>query len=247
MSRVPSSIRRSWIAPLALAGILAAGAAIAGTDVGSINFTVGRKSFTSDWYLGPRIADATGQAPDPGRAGQPALGIELTWGRQGWPASIALDVLHSYDDGITHVPGFFTAPAFDQRLRASTIEIGLGARRAWTIKGFSPYIGAGGSWVRSNVLVEISDPSESQFGAAIASARSRESAFGFWAGGGIYRRIGPRFQLGLAGRYSRAMLPEHDLFLDGVSPPFAAASIAELDGGGQTIHLVVGWSFPSRK
>ena len=241
MSCVLQSAFRAALTSLVLTGALGAGVAFAGTDVGSINFTLGRKSLTSDWSPGPPRADSTS------RVGQPALGIELTWGRQGWPAMVALDVLHSYDDGITHVRQFFTIPAFDQRVRLSTLEIGLGVRRAWTVLGFSPYLGAGGSWVRGKVLVEISDPNAGQFGAPLASARSHESAFGFWAGGGIYRRLGPRFQVGLAGRYSKATLPETDLILDDFTPPLAIARVRELDGGGRHINLVVGWSFPSRK
>lgn len=251
MSRVPSSVVRAFLTTLVLTGALGAGAgaAFAGTDVGSINFILGRKSFTNDWNLGPPTVDSTA------RVGQPALGVELTWGRQGWPAMVALDVLHSYDDGIIHVPQSFiiiegildTIPAYDLRLRASTLEIGLGVRRAWNILGLSPYLGAGGSWVRGNAVVEKSDPNTGQFGAPLASARSRESAFGFWAGGGIYRRIGPRFQIGLAGRYSRAILPKTNFILGGTTAPPAVGTVPDLYDGGRHINLVVGWSFPSRK
>ncbi len=241
MSRVPSSVVRAVLISLVLAGALGAGAgaAFAGTDVGSINFIIGRKNITGDTlFVGP----PSGVVAD----GQPALGVELTWGRQGWPALIALDVLHSYDDGVTRVPAFFTTPAYDQRLRASTFEIGLGVRRAWTVLGLSPYLGAGGSLVRGNAVVEISDPNAGQFGALTASARGRASAFGYWAGGGIYRRLGPRFQLGLAGRYSKATLPASRLIVESGSLP-TSASIREIDAGGLHINLVVGWSFPSRK
>lgn len=241
MSRVPSSIVRAALISLVLTGAPGAGVAFAGTDVGSVHFILGRKSLTNDWNPGPPTADTTA------RVGQPALGVELTWGRQGWPVLIALDVLHSYDDGIIHVPAFFTNPAFDVRQRARTIEIGLGVRRAWTVLGWSPFLGAGGSWVRGNLLVEISDPTAGQFGAPLASARARSSALGYWAGGGIYRRLGPRFQLGLAGRYSKATLPATDVFLDDVTPAQVIDRIPELDGGGRHVNLVVGWSFPSRK
>ncbi|MGH7731556.1 MAG: hypothetical protein ACRENJ_09955 [Candidatus Eiseniibacteriota bacterium] len=243
---MPSSVIRSIVVCLLLTGVLVAGSAFAATDVGSINFLLGRKSLTKDWYLGPPIVDATGQVVEPGRAGQPSLGIELTWGREGWPAMVALDVLHSYDDGIIHVPAFFTIPAYDVRPRASTLEIGLGARRAWNVLGLTPYVGAGGSWVRANFVVEVIDPNAGQFGVLTASARGAATAFGFWAGGGVYRRLGPRLQIGLAGRYSKATLPASGFFQDGPSPA-PAVGTPELDGGGRHVNLVVGWSFPSRK
>lgn len=241
MPRVPSSVVRAFLMSLLLTGALGTGATYAATDVGSINFILGRKSLDNDWNLGPPTADSTE------RVGQPTLGVELTWGRAGWPVLVAFDILHSYDDGITHIPRFFTVPAFDQRLRASTFEVGLGARRSWSFLGWSPYLGAGGSWVRANAAVEIIDPNAGQFGTVTASAHSRESAFGYWVGGGLYRRIGPRFQIGLAGRYSKATLPATALVVEQGTLPFGVTTTPELDGGGRHINVVVGWSFPGRK
>jgi len=241
MSRVLPSVFRAALTSLVLAGALGTGAAFAGTDVGSINFILGRKSLTGEWRLDQSGVDSTA------RVGQPSLGVEMTWGREGWPAQIALDVLHSYDDGVTHVPRFFTVPPYDVRLRARTIEIGLGARRDWSVLGCSPYLAAGGSWVRGSYAIEVSDPDSGQFGVPTASAHARQSAFGYWAGGGIYRRLGPRFQIGLAGRYSKATLPATPLVVESGTIPNSVTAVPELDGGGRHINLVVGWSFPSRK
>jgi len=247
MSRVPSAVVRTILTSLVWTGALGAGVAHAGTDAGSINFILGYKSLTKDWYLGPPIVTIRGELLEPGRANQPTLGVEMTWGRQGWPAMIALDLYHSYDDGIFNFPGFATIPAFDLRRRARTLEVALGVRRAWNVVGFSPYLGAGGSWIGGQYAVELSDPYAAPFGELTASARGREAAFGYWAGGGIYRRIGSRFQIGLAGRYSKATLPAFALHLDGTTPPLAVDTVPELDAGGRIINLVVGWSFPSRK
>jgi len=247
MSRVPSAVVRAILISLVSTGALGAGIARAGTDAGSINFILGYKSLTKDWYLGPPIVTIRGQVLEPGRVNQPTLGVELTWGRQGWPAMIALDLYHSYDDGIFHFPGFATLPALDRRLRARTLELALGVRRSWNVIGFSPYLGAGGSWIGGQFSVEVSDPYGAPFGELTDAARAREAAFGYWAGGGVYRRIGARFQIGLAGRYAKATLPAMDLILDGSSPPLVVGTLPELDAGGRNINLVVGWSFPSRK
>jgi len=248
MSRVPLSAMRAAVATLFVSCALLTGVAHAGTDVGSIHFTLGYKNLTKDWYLGPPMLDAAGDPIEPGRVNQPALGVELTWGRQGWPAQIAVDLLHSYDDGVTVVRPSFGAQGYTERSRAATLEIGLGLRRAWTIRGFSPYIGAGGSWVRGNAVVEISDPDTTQFGLLTASGRARASAFGYWAGVGICRQIGPRLQIGLAGRYSKATLPETPVTVDlgTLTAPDEDLVMTKLDAGGRTIQLVVGWSFPAR-
>lgn len=267
MSRVPSSAARFVPTILAVLGILGAGVALAGTDVGSINFTLGSKSIRvrvegeprwRDWYLGAPQTDATGDTLAPGSS-QPALGVELTWGREGWPALVALDVLHSYDDGVQRFPAnpLLDIPPADVRRRARTIEIGLGARRAWNVKGLSPYLGAGRSWVRANVIYEMSDPSQGQYGAPGRSIGSHAWAPpGFWVGGGLYRRLGPRFQLGLSGRYSKARLSIPGSTVVGEVGPyvgepgrysFVPGQGTEVKAGGKHIGLVVGWSFPNRK
>lgn len=241
MSRVPSVAVRALLTSLILTGALGAGTACAATDVGSLHFILGYKSLTSDWNLGPPSADTTA------RVSQPTMGVELTWGREGWPVMVALDVFHTYDDGIIRVPAFFTVPAFHQRLRASTFETALGLRRTFSVLGWTPHLGAGGSWVRGNAAVEVIDPNAGQFGARTASAHSRASAFGFWAGGGIYRRIGSRFQIGLAGRYSKATLPATPLVVEQGTLPFGLTTTPELDAGGRHINLTIGWAFPARE
>ena len=244
MSRVPSSVVVAVLASLLTTGLLS-GAALA-TDVGSIHFTLGRKSMTKDWYLGPPSFDITGQFIEPGRAGQYSLGVATTWGRQGWPVQVAFDVLHSYDDGIIHVPAFFSTPAFDERLRASTFEAALGLRRTFNVLGFTPYVGAGGSWIRANYVIEVIDPNAGDFGTLLGSARSAVPAFGFWAGGGVSRQVGPRFEIGIEGRYSKATLSESGFVVDG-SNGQVVGTLPELDAGGRTINLFAGWSFPARK
>jgi len=243
MSRAASSTVRAILTTLVLTAAIGSGvgAAFAGTDVGSVNFTLGRKSLTHAWSLGVPSQDTTS------RVGQPALGLELSWGRQNWPVMVAFDVFHSYDDGIIHIPQFFTTPAFDLRLRARTIEVGLGVRRSWSMLGLSPYLGAGGSWVRGSSDVEVIDPNAGQFGVVTADAHNRVSSVGYWAGGGIIRRVGPRFQIGLEGRYAKATLKATPLVVEQGTLPFGINQTPERDGGGRHVNLVVGWSFPVRK
>ena len=237
MSRVLSFTARTILASLMISGLLFAAVAFAGSDVGSVNFVLGYKNLSGNRYL---EAD-TGQ--DPGRVSQPGMGVELTWGRQIWPVQLALDVLHSYDDGIARVP----ASAYNLRLRASTLEVGLGVRRSWSIGSVTPHIGAGGSWVSGNSLIEVSDPNAGQFGTQTAGARARTSGTGCWAGAGLACRIGPRFQIGLAGRYSETIISSAAIILDNGELPFTDTRVPKQDGGKRHINLSVGWAFPGRK
>jgi opacity protein-like surface antigen len=253
MSRVTSIVVRSACLTLALSGAIGVARASDSTDVGSINFTLGYKNLDSEWNLNQRL-DGQGRPTDAWtvadsmpkeRVYQPALGVETTWGRKSWPVQIAFDILNSADDGISHMPPVFTTPAYDLRLKAHTLELGLGARRAFDLKFLTPYVGAGGLWVRGKVAIEVSDPNSGQFGTPTASAHMSNSAFGYWFAGGVTRRLGPQLQMGLAYRFSKATLPAQAFTVDSGSLPPGMTTFPEADGGGRTIHLVVGWSFPS--
>lgn len=251
MSRVAPFAACSVFAVLALSCLLGARPASA-ADVGSVNFTVGGKRLDSTWDLGAPRVNAVGDSVAR-TASQGALGVEITWGRSGWPVLVALDVLHSYDDGLERFPaislGSLNIPPADVRHRASTLEIGVGFRRPWTIKGITPYVGAGGTLVRGNVINEMSDPSQGPYGAPVTSNHYTDTAFGYWAGGGIHRRIGPRFQFGVTARYSKAKLsiPETDVVGEQGQYVFIPGDDTEREAGGTHIGLVAGWSFPPRK
>lgn len=260
----------AWLGTIEVAG---AAAATDAKDVGSINFTLGYKNLSGDSNLGFRFdglghqvdAWTTGDTLPRDRVYQPALGIEGTWGRKNWPVQIAFDVWNSADDSKSQGhPKDFTTPAYNLRLRAQTLELGLGVRRAFDLKLVTPYIGAGGLWSREQIEIEVSDPNAGQFGTATGHAHMRTSAFGYWVGGGVYRRLGPRFQMGLAYRFSKATLPAAPFTVDsGVLPPEIVSFpgydvltpdsngrpvqllLPNAEGGGRTLHLVVGWSFPS--
>ena len=250
MSRVSSTTFRFVLTMLAALGALDAGLASADGNVGSVNFTLGGKRMTGDWYLSAPQTGSFGDTLAP-RSSQPALGVEITWGREGWPALIALDVLHSYDDGVQHFPAnpFLLIPPANVRRRARTVEIGLGVRRAWDVKGLAPYVGAGGSWVRASIDYLMSDPSQGTYGAPGPETGGRHSKVGYWVGGGVYRHLGPRFHMGLAGRYSKAQVefPEWSAVRGGQGGYYFIPEPSKVEAGGRHIGLVVGWSFPRRK
>lgn len=251
MSRVTPSVARAVLSILIAAGALAAGSAHA-TDVGSIHFIGGAKNLSSEWFVSAPRTDAGGDTTAAGRVMHPSLGVEITWGRQGWPAMVALDVIHSYDDGIQAFPlvslGPLQIPPADVQRRARTVEIGVGARRAWSIAGFTPEVGAGGVWVRGTVHYRMSDPSQGTNGTLVSSLGKRDAAIGYWVSAGLYRRIGPRLEMGLRGRLSKATLTLVEPTVVGQQGGYTfRGDPVEVDAGGRHLGLVVGWAFPTRK
>jgi hypothetical protein len=251
MSRVSPSVARAVLFISIAAGALAAGSAHA-TGAGSIHFIAGAKNLSSEWFVSSPRTSAAGDTVAPGRVTHPSLGVEITWGRQGWPAMIALDVIHSYDDGHQHFPeiilGPLQIPAANVQRRARTIEVGVGARRSWSIAGFTPELGAGGVWVRGSTSYRMTDPSQSTNGTLVSSLGARDAAFGFWASAGIYRRIGPRLEMGLRGRFSKATLTlVEPTVLGRQGGYYFRGDPVEVEAGGRHLGLVVGWAFPTRK
>jgi hypothetical protein len=165
---------------------------------------------------------------------------------------LAFDVMHTYDDGVQSYPpinvGIGIIPRASVRRRASTLELGVGARRQWTVlKSWAPYLGAGGSWVRATVVDDVVDPAQGDFGAVVLSQRGSDSAIGWWVGGGLMRRVGPRFRIGLTARYSSAKVTLPDTRVVGELPYYRFTGVErEVEAGGRHIGLVLGWAFPGR-
>lgn len=252
MARVRPSAARPFLTFAMTLGLLAAAVASSAQEVGSIHFTAGFKNLTSAWALGAPEINAVGDTLVSGRQNQPALGVDLTWGRPTWPVLLAMDVIHSYDDGLQRFPeidlGPLQIPAADARRQARTIELGVGARRAWNVSGWAPSVGAGLAWVRGSVHYSFSDPHGSQFGSPTGvPVGGSDSGFGFWVDGGVYRHLGPRFELGIRGRFSKATLVLPEPTVVGVNGGYQfRGNPVEVEGGGRHLAFVMGWSFPTR-
>ena len=252
MSRVPSRAARLILTITVMLCSLAVGTALAGNAVGSVNFTLGAKRLSSDWFPSTPRTTAFGETLVT-KSLQPALGIEVAWGHTGWPVMLAVDVLHSYDDGVQRYREnpLINLPLTDVRRRVSTLEIGVGARRTWSVKGLSPCLGAGVSWMRANRVSQMIDPGQGAYGTPGPEVSGRHSAKGFWVSGALYRRLGPRFQMGLTGRYSKAKMsfPELGLVRGAQGGYYFVSAPAgnKIEAGGRHIGLLLGWSFPGRK
>ncbi len=138
--------------------------------------------------------------------GQEALAIEWTWGREDWPFFIATDFLYSTTD--EDVSGF--------NFEGTTWEIDLGVRKIWERGNARPYVGGGLAWVNGEADV-----------GGLGSADG--SGLGGWIGGGVFWRMGARFNIGFAVRLSRA---EADI--EGT----------DVEAGGDFVGLTLGWGWP---
>lgn len=136
-----------------------------------------------------------------------AFGIELTWGNADWPFLIATDIIYSTTD--ESVPG--------GKAEGTTIEFDFGVRKIWQRGQARPYIGGG--------LAYISGEIDSAGGKILD-----ESELGGWVGGGVYWRVGRRFNIGAALRFSSA-----DTDIPG----------GDLNLGGTTFGLTLGWGWPN--
>ncbi len=139
------------------------------------------------------------------------FGAEVTWGGEKWPVWIATDVLVAVD--IEENYGFFGNDAV-----VLSQEIALGVRKIWKAGATRPYIGGG--------LDIITAAFDNDF------TNDSDIAFGPWLGGGVFWRLGSRFNIGASVRWSDA-----DVTIEGF----------DLKAGGMHYGLLLGWGWPGEK
>jgi hypothetical protein len=139
---------------------------------------------------------------------QGEVGVQITFGSEAWPVLLAIDLLGSSEE----------QEVLGVDVEADTWEVAVGARRIWGEERTHPFFGGG--------LAFIHGQAEGQ-GAAFALDDS-DGEIGFWIDGGVFFRLGPRFNIGLDARASHASI---DL-LGG-----------HVDAGGVHLGLLVGWGF----
>ena len=163
-----------------------------------------------NFFLGSKVLDEKDWAPWDTHT---EAGVEASWGGEDWPVLIATDLFGSTKS--KDVLGVDT--------QATTGELGLGVRKIWntgSAKRVHPYIGGGVSFISAKL--------EATSGGNKVS--DHDNGVGAWLGGGIFWRLGSRFNLGMSLRGSSANV---DLY--GVS----------VDAGGGHFGLSLGWGWPA--
>ena len=157
-------------------------AATAGDWKGNVRISLGEKDLDKDDW-----------AP---LAEHQEFGVEVTWGKEGWPVLFATDMFFSDDEQTEADPldPFNQVTVMDAT--GETSEIGLGIRKIWGKKRFRPYLGGG-------LVLILAELNGERVGLG-GDLNDDDIGAGVWVDGGTFWRIGPHWGLGIGARYSRA-------------------------------------------
>jgi hypothetical protein len=155
-----------------------------------------------NFFLGQKMLDDDDWEPF---EDQTEFGVTATFGGEDWPVLIALDVLASTDD----------ENLYSYEVDGSTSEFDVGIRKIWEKNKLRPFVGGGLAFVSGEI--EVSGFSVD------------DDAVGAWVNGGIFWRLGRRFNIGFEARISRAEI-----------------TILDFDGeaGGDHLGLILGFGSP---
>lgn len=166
-----------------------------------LNFLLGQKYLDRD-HWGSKLDE------------QFATGLETTWRKPGWYAGVAIDALFANAENRS---GQFDD---EQVIRGSTLELAAGVRAVVPFGRIRPYVGAGAEIAQGDVqTIRRADADQAEGGGGT----------GWWAGGGVYARLGQTANLGLCLRWSTAEVSANDF---------------EANAGGMTYAVVIGFGIP---
>jgi hypothetical protein len=182
---------------------------------GYVNFMFGQKVFDSeDW--------------DPIDK-QTAWGVEGVFGPSTWPVHLTT-FLNKASKSKDAQGEFSPGVPFTYHIEADTWEFGAGVNKTWMMGKLYPYLGLGGVYAKMDWTAQ-------QAGTSVSDDAN---GFGFWGGGGAFYRLGTRFNLGGAIRYSTASVDFNSFDTGNVK--FGGADV---EAGGVTFGVLLGWGWPA--
>ena len=167
---------------------------------GDANFLIGGKPFMDGW-------DPVGN--------QSTLGIEVTFGRETWPVWIAIDSFGS-DKTAKNITFNLDGTLFTDDIVGSTGELDLGVRKIWGRHKTRPFVGGGVGLISAEL--------------DLGGATDTADKVGPWVGGGVFWRLGSRFNIGVTTRWSDANVTVFG---------------NDLQAGGFTGGVLIGWGWPA--
>jgi hypothetical protein len=136
---------------------------------------------------------------------QPELAVSASVAGTDWPVHIAADLVMSREEA--------TVLGID--VEGATTELDLGVRKIWERKRLRPFVGGGVGFMSAEV--------------DLAGFDDDDGTTGFWIDGGLFWRLGRRFNIGFEARVSQA---EVSLFG------------TDTDIGGNHAGLLLGFGWP---
>lgn len=204
---------------VAAAVLFAAGSAAVQAET-NLNFVLGKKYLDSDdWPVGDN---------------QGSLSFLSTFGPRSWPVQIAVDLMTS---GFAESSFEIDRPGVEitgDDVVQATYELGVGVRKIWRTGRARPFVGGGLAiiWARQGRVEFLLPPPEVGHPDVIPRPpmiiSEEDEAPGAWLDGGIFWRLGKRFNIGLEARYSRAEL---------------SFTGREVQAGGFNLGLILGWGW----
>jgi hypothetical protein len=161
-----------------------------------------------NFILGEKAMDNDWEPND----SQKEVGIDVTWGPSDWPIAFATDVYGA--SASANILGF--------EVNDQSSELAFGVRKIWEAGPARPYIGGGVA--KLAVEREVNNDTDD------------DSTLGGWIGGGIFWRLGSRFNIGFAARISR-----------GEVTLMSSGTPQKTEAGGSHAGLILGWGWPAGK
>ena len=186
----------------------------------NLNFVLGGKLLDSeDW---------------PGGDSQGSLAFLSTFGPRSWPVQVAIDVVGS---GSAEDSFNISRPGIEIRgdeVLQSTFEFDVGVRKIWRVGNARPFVGGGLAiiWAQQERAIFFPPPFDHEGHESLPRppviVSDSDEAPGGWVDGGIFWRLGKRFNLGLEARFSAA-----EVSLSG----------RDVQAGGVSLGMILGWGW----
>ena len=153
------------------------------------------------------------------------FGVELSIAPEKYPVMVAVDLLvASGDESQTESVAGFSA---ELDIELDLTELAVGVRKIWGEASVRPFIGGGIGFVQAEATFDVTV--ETPLGNVSGSEDEEDDALGFWAQGGVFWRLGSRFEIGGQIRYNTAEVEVDD---------------EEIDVGGLEYGIILGWGWP---
>jgi hypothetical protein len=171
---------------------------------GDVNFVLGQKWLDPDDW-----------APV---ENQSEFAVNGSWGNEAWDIHIATDFSYSRDRGELFDPSI----GFPLKITLSTWELSVGYRKIWETRNIRSFIGGGFGLINAKAEGEALGVTVSEDGSSV----------GPWVAGGVFWRLGSRFNIGIDARYSDAKVKISDV---------------DVEAGGFHGGLILGWGWPASR